>query len=60
MKENWIQVFTSNNNALVSDGTLLRQSQADLYELETSLVYRATSRTARATWGNPVSKSKTN
>jgi hypothetical protein len=29
-------------------------------ELEVSLVYRVSSRTARATQGNPVSKNKTN
>jgi hypothetical protein len=33
-----------------------RQRQADLFEFETSLVYRANSRTARATQRNPVFK----
>ena len=33
-----------------------RQRQADLCELEVSLVYRVSSRTARATQRNPVSK----
>jgi uncharacterized membrane protein len=35
-----------------------RQSQADLCELEASLVYRECSRTARATQRNSVSKKK--
>ena len=35
-----------------------RQRQADLCEFETSLVYRASSRTARATQRNPVLKTK--
>ena len=34
------------------------QTQADLYEFEASLVYRVSSRTARATQRNPVSKNK--
>ena len=43
------------------DGTPLilvlgRQRQADLCELEVSLVYRVSSRTTRATKGNSVSK----
>jgi hypothetical protein len=33
-----------------------RQKQANNYEFKTSLVYRASSRTARATQRNPVSK----
>jgi hypothetical protein len=37
-----------------------RQSQADLCEFKVRLVYRASSRTARATHGNPVSKNQTN
>ena len=37
-----------------------RQRQADLCEFEASLVYRASSRTARATQRNPVSKKQTN
>jgi hypothetical protein len=37
---------------------LLRQRQVDLYEFEASLVYRVSSRTARATQRNPVSKNK--
>ena len=36
-----------------------RQRQADLYEFETSLVYKASSRIARATQRNSVSKNKT-
>jgi hypothetical protein len=35
-----------------------RQRQADLCEFEASLVYRASSRTARATQRNPISESK--
>ena len=35
-----------------------RQRQADLSEFEASLVYKASSRTARAVYRNPVSKSK--
>ena len=34
---------------------LRRQRQADLHELEASLVYRVSSRPARATQRNPVS-----
>ena len=37
---------------------LQRQRQVDLCEFETSLVYRASSRIARATQKNPVSKTK--
>ena len=37
---------------------LRRQRQANLSDLEASLVYRASSRTARATQRNPVSKKK--
>ena len=37
-----------------------RQRQVDLCEFEASLVYRVSSRTARATQRNPVSKTKTN
>ena len=36
----------------------LRQRQADLCEFEASLVYRGSSRTARATLRNPGSKRK--
>jgi hypothetical protein len=36
-----------------------RQRQVDLCEFEASLVYRASSRTARATLRKPVSKMKT-
>ena len=39
---------------------LRRQRQVDLCESEASLVYRGSSRTARATQGNPVSKTKQN
>jgi hypothetical protein len=35
-----------------------RQRQVDLSEFEGSLVYRVSSRTARAIWRNPVSKNK--
>jgi hypothetical protein len=35
-----------------------RQRQADICEFEASLVYRASSRTAKATQRNPVSKKK--
>jgi hypothetical protein len=35
---------------------LRRQRQVDLIEFEASLVYRVSSRTARATQRNPVSK----
>jgi hypothetical protein len=35
-----------------------RQRQADLCEFETSLIYRMSSRTARATQRNPVSRKK--
>jgi hypothetical protein len=35
-----------------------RQRQVDLCEFKASLVYRASSRTARATQRNPVSKKK--
>jgi hypothetical protein len=38
---------------------LRRQRQVDLWEFETCLVYRLSSRTARATQRNPVSKNKT-
>jgi hypothetical protein len=38
---------------------LNRQRQADLCDFEASLVYRASSRTAKATERNPVSKIKT-
>jgi hypothetical protein len=38
--------------------TLGRQKQADLCESEASMLYRASSRTARATQRNPVSKNK--
>ena len=39
---------------------LERQKQVDIYEFKASLVYRASSRTARAvTQRNPVSKNKT-
>jgi hypothetical protein len=38
---------------------LWRQRQAELCELETSLVYRVSSRTARATQKDYVSKNKT-
>jgi len=37
-----------------------RQKQADLRELEVSLVFRVSSRTARSTQRNPVSQSKPN
>jgi len=37
-----------------------RQRQADLFEFKTSLVYKVGSRTARATWRNPVLKTKPN
>ena len=40
--------------------TLGRQRQADHLSFEASLVYRANSRTARATQRNPVSKTKQN
>ena len=36
--------------------TLRKQKQVDLCELEASLVYRVSSRTARATQRNPVSE----
>ena len=36
------------------------QKQVDLPELEASLVYRASSRTAKATQRNPVSKTQKN
>ena len=36
-----------------------RQRHADLDEFKVSLVYRSSSRTARDTQGNPVSKHKT-
>jgi hypothetical protein len=35
------------------------QSQVDFCELEASLIYRVSSRTARATQRNPVSQNKT-
>ena len=35
---------------------LKRQNQVDIHEFKASLVYRASSRTARATQRNPVSK----
>jgi hypothetical protein len=35
-----------------------RQRQADLYEFEASVIYRANSRTANATLRNPDSKNK--
>jgi hypothetical protein len=38
--------------------TLGRQRQVDLCELEASLVYRVSSRVARATHRNPVLKNK--
>jgi hypothetical protein len=38
--------------------TVRRQSQADLCEFEASLVYRASSSTARAAQRSPVSKNK--
>ena len=34
------------------------EEEADLSELETSLIYRVSSRTAKATQRNPVSKTK--
>ena len=37
---------------------LRREEQADPHEFEVSLVYRANSRTTRATLRNPVSKSQ--
>jgi hypothetical protein len=37
-----------------------RQRQVDLYEFKASLVYRVSSRTARATQRNPVLKNKSN
>ena len=37
-----------------------RQRQADFCEFEASLVYRASSKTARATQRNPVPKHKQN
>ena len=37
---------------------LRRQRQVDLFEFEASLVYRASSRTARTTQRHPVSKNK--
>ena len=37
---------------------LSKQRKVDLCEFETSLVYRASSRTARATQRSPVSKNK--
>ena len=39
---------------------LRRQRQVDLYEFKTSLVYRASSKTAMAAQRNPVLKTKTN
>ena len=39
--------------------TLRRQKKADLFEFEVSLVYIASSRTARATYRDPVSKTTT-
>ena len=41
---------------LSSGGALGRQRPVDLHEFQASLVYRARSRTARATWRNPVLK----
>jgi hypothetical protein len=38
---------------------LRRQTQEDLCEFKASLVYRVSSRTAKATQRNPVSKNKT-
>jgi hypothetical protein len=35
---------------------LQRQKQEDVWELEASLVYRASFRIARATWEDPASK----
>jgi hypothetical protein len=35
-----------------------RQRQVDLCEFEASIVYRASARTARAIWSDPVSKKK--
>ena len=40
--------------------TLRRQSQVGFYDFEASLVYRASSRTTRATQRNLVSKTKQN
>jgi hypothetical protein len=37
---------------------LRRKKQADLREFKASLIYRASSRTAKATLKNPVSKTK--
>jgi hypothetical protein len=39
---------------------LRRQKQADLCKFETSLIYKESSRTARATQRNPVSKQNKN
>ena len=38
----------------------LRDRQTILYEFEVSLVFRVSSKTAKATQRNPVSKNKTN
>jgi hypothetical protein len=43
-----------------SISALMRQRQVVLCEFETSLVYKASSRTARATQGNPVSNKNKN
>jgi hypothetical protein len=43
-----------------SNQALGRQRQVDLCELKASLVYRVSSRTARATQKNPVSKKTKN
>jgi hypothetical protein len=44
-------------NPLIS--ALRRQRQADLYEFKVSLVYKVSSRTAKATQRNPVSNRQT-
>jgi hypothetical protein len=44
----------NNNNILI----FRRQRQVDLCEFKASVVYRVSSRTARATQRNPVSKNK--
>ena len=43
---------------MVALPALGRQKQADLCEFEASLIYRVSSRTARAIHRNPVSKKK--
>jgi hypothetical protein len=56
--QNRTHTFCKSVRSLTLVPALGRQRQADLCEFETSLIYRVNSRTAKVTYGNLVSKTK--